>query len=329
MKRALITGIAGQDGSHLTELLLSKGYEVHGLARRSSSINTHRLDAVYQSPELPDRHLQLHYGDLTDGQLLDRIVAQTQPDEVYNLGAQSHVAVSFELPEYTMDVTATGAVRLLDAVRRLAPQARFYQASSSEMFGSAAPPQSERTPFEPRSPYAVAKVAAHYATVNAREAYGLFACSGVLFNHEGERRGETFVTRKIARAVAAIKVGNQQKLLLGNLDAKRDWGYAPDYVRAMWLMLQTGQADDFVIATGEAHTVREFCQVAFDRVGLDWEQHVEVDPRYFRPSEVDHLLGDPSKAREQLGWQPEVLFPELVCRMVDSEMDLLSGGLRP
>ncbi|MEM9656594.1 MAG: GDP-mannose 4,6-dehydratase [Actinomycetota bacterium] len=319
-RTAFVTGIAGQDGSHLAELLLGNGYQVHGLVRRSSTINTGRLDAIYQGPEVKHRQLQLHYGDLTDGPAMHRLIKDIQPDEVYNLAAQSHVAVSFEVPEYTADVTGTGALRVLEAVRQEAPNARFYQASSSEMFGSATPPQDESTPFEPRSPYAVAKVMAHHATVNYREAYGLFACSGILFNHEGERRGETFVTRKIARAVAAIAEGRQSKLMLGNLDALRDWGYAPDYVRAMWMMLRAEQPDDYVIATGEAHTVREFCQVAFDHVGLDWERYVEVDPRYFRPSEVNHLQGDASKAETQLGWKPEVTFDELVRLMVDAEL---------
>lgn len=320
-RRALITGVSGQDGSHLAELLLSKGYEVHGLIRRSSSISTHRLDGIYQGPELAQRSFVLHYGDLTDGQSLARLVADIQPDEVYNLGAQSHVAVSFEIPEFTFDVTGQGALRLLEAVRNHAPGARFYQASSSEMFGSAPPPQNEHTAFHPRSPYAVAKVAAHYATQNYREAYGLFACSGILFNHEGERRGETFVTQKIARAAARIAGGRQSELLLGNLDARRDWGHAADYVNAMWLMLQAEAPDDYVIATGEAHSVQEFCQLAFDRVGLDWQEYVKVDQRYLRPSEVDHLCGDSTKARTALGWQPEVSFEQLVNRMVDAHLE--------
>ena len=320
-RRALITGVSGQDGSHLAELLLSKGYEVHGLIRRSSSISTHRLDGIYQGPELAQRSFVLHYGDLTDGQSLARLVADIQPDEVYNLGAQSHVAVSFEIPEFTFDVTGQGALRLLEAVRNHAPGARFYQASSSEMFGSAPPPQNEHTAFHPRSPYAVAKVAAHYATQNYREAYGLFACSGILFNHEGERRGETFVTQKIARAAARIAAGRQSELLLGNLDARRDWGHAADYVNAMWLMLQADAPDDYVIATGEAHSVQEFCQLAFARVGLDWQEYVKVDQRYLRPSEVDHLCGDSTKARTALGWQPEVSFEQLVNRMVDAQLE--------
>ena len=319
-KTAFITGVAGQDGSHLAELLLSEGYDVHGLLRRSSTINTERLDPVYEGPEIQDRHFELHYGDLSDGPSLHRLMRQIQPDEVYNLGAQSHVAVSFEVPEYTADITGTGALRVLEAVRQEAPHARFYQASSSEMFGSAPPPQDESTPFEPRSPYAVAKVMAHYATINYREAYGLFACSGILFNHEGERRGETFVTRKIAKAAVAIAKGRQEHLLLGNLDARRDWGYAPDYVRAMWLMLQAETPDDYVIATGEDHTVREFCELAFQHVGLDWERYVRIDERYFRPTEVNHLHGDPSKAAAQLGWKPKVTFKELVGLMVEAEL---------
>ena len=319
-KIAFITGVAGQDGSHLAELLLQREYEVHGLVRRSSSINTARLDSIYEGPEIEHRHFELHYGDLADGPAIHRLIRAIQPDEVYNLGAQSHVAVSFEMPEYTTDVTGTGALRMLEAVRQEAPRARFYQASSSEMFGSAPPPQNESTRFEPRSPYAVAKVMAHFATVNYREAYGMFACSGILFNHEGERRGETFVTQKIARAVAAIAAGRQEILLLGNLDARRDWGYAPDYVRAMWLMLQQETPEDYVIATGEDHSVREFCEFAFDHVDLDWERHVRVDPRYFRPAEVNHLHGDASKAAALLGWKPEVTFEELVRRMVDAEL---------
>lgn len=323
-KTAFITGIAGQDGSHLADLLLSEGYEVHGTVRRSSSINTGRLDHIYQGPETDKRSLELHYGDLSDGQGLARLIAQIQPDEVYNLGAQSHVAVSFEIPEYTFDITGQGAIRLLEAVRIHAPGARYYQASSSEMFGSAPPPQGENTLFHPRSPYAVAKAAAHYATQNYREAYGLFACSGILFNHEGERRGETFVTRKIARGAAAIAAGRQDLLLLGNLDARRDWGHAEDYVRAMHLMLQADEPDDYVVATGEDHSVREFCQLAFGRLDLDWEKYVQVDPRYLRPSEVDHLRGDASKAREVLGWEPKVSFNELVERMVDAEVHALN-----
>jgi GDPmannose 4,6-dehydratase len=319
-KRALVTGITGQDGSHLADLLLSKGYEVHGIVRRSSSINSRRIDHLYEDPDEPGRRLFLHYGDLADAVGLVNLIRDVQPHEVYNLAAQSHVAVSFEMPDYTADVTAVGAIRLLDAIRAADPDTRYYQASSSEMFGSTPPPQSEVTPFHPRSPYACAKVFAHHVTVNYREAYGLFACSGILFNHEGERRGETFVTRKISLAAARIAAGLQDHLTLGNLDAKRDWGYAADYVEAMWLMLQQDQPDDYVVATGEAHSVREFCELAFARVGLDWEDHVRVDKRYERPSEVDYLLGDASKARDLLGWTPATTFQGLVELMVDSDV---------
>lgn len=323
MRRALITGIGGQDGSHLADLLLEKGYEVHGLIRRASSFNTHRIDHLYQDVHDPDRRLFLHYGDLTDSTGLVNMIRDLEPHEIYNLAAQSHVAVSFEVPDYTGDVTGMGAIRLLEAIRLANPETRFYQASSSEMFGSSPPPQSETTPFHPRSPYACAKAYAHHVTVNYREAYGLFACSGILFNHEGERRGETFVTRKITRAVARIKAGIQSEVWLGNLDAKRDWGYAPDYVRGMWLMLQQDQPDDYVLATGEMHTVREFCQTAFAHAGLDWEQHVRFDARYERPAEVDALLGDASKAREVLGWEPTVTFDGLVRIMVDADIATL------
>ena len=325
-KVALITGITGQDGSYLTELLIAKGYHVHGIVRRSSSISTGRIDHLYRDPHDPLRQLTLHYGDLADSTSLRRILEAVQPDEIYNLAAQSHVKVSFEQAEYTGDVVATGTLRLLestrDVVARTGKPIRYYQAGSSEMFGAAAPPQSETTPFYPRSPYAVAKVAAYWYTVNYREAYGLFACNGILFNHESERRGETFVTRKITRAVGRIKYGLQKKLYLGNLDAKRDWGFAGDYVEAMWLMLQQATPDDYVIATGEAHSVREFLEAAFARVELDWRDYVEIDPRYFRPTEVDHLLGDASKARQHLGWQPRVSFPALVARMVDHDLEL-------
>ena len=319
MKRALITGISGQDGSFLADLLLGKGYEVHGIVRRSSSINTSRLDHLYTDPHTGDRRLTLHYGDLGDSSSLVSILRNVQPDELYHLGAQSHVQVSFELPEYTSDVTGVGTIRLLDAIRTAGIETRFYQASSSEMFGSAPPPQSEVTPFHPRSPYACAKVFSFHTTVNYREAYGMFATNGILFNHESERRGETFVTRKITRAVAAISAGTQDLLYLGNLDAKRDWGFAGDYVEGMWRMLQADGPGDYVLATGEAHSVREFCQLAFDRVGLDWEDHVRIDPRYFRPSEVDHLLGDASKAQADLGWKPTLEFKDLVERMVDAD----------
>ena len=284
MPKALLTGITGQDGSYLAELLLEKGYEVHGIVRRSSSFNTHRIDHLYRDPHERGVKLFTHYGDLADSVSLAKLLYELRPDEIYHLGAQSHVRVSFDIPEYTFDVTGGGTLRILEAIRESGVTPRFYQASSSEMFGSAPPPQSEETPFHPRSPYAVAKVAAFWATVNYREAYGLFATNGILFNHESPRRGETFVTRKITRAVASIKAGLQDKLYLGNLDARRDWGYAPDYVEAMWLMLQADEPEDFVIATGETHSVREFVEAAFEHAGLDWEPHVEIDPRYFRPS---------------------------------------------
>ncbi|MCA9262932.1 MAG: GDP-mannose 4,6-dehydratase [Planctomycetales bacterium] len=321
-KVAFVTGITGQDGSYLAELLLSKGYYVHGLVRRSSSFNTSRIDHVYQDPQVHQRHLSLHYGDLSDGNSLTNLILDIEPDEVYNLGAQSHVRVSFDQPLYTVDVAGTGALRVLEAVRQLSKrkEVRFYQASSSEMYGEVAEtPQTERTPFHPRSPYACAKVFAFHQTVNYREAYGLFACNGILFNHESPRRGETFVTRKITRAATRIREGLQTELFLGNLDAKRDWGYAQDYVEAMWMMLQHDVPDDYVIATGETHSVREFVQLTFERVGLNWEDHVRIDPRYFRPSEVDLLLGDPSHAKNQLGWQASTSFPELVNLMVDSD----------
>ncbi len=325
-KVALITGITGQDGSYLTELLIAKGYAVHGIVRRSSSFSTGRIDHLYRDPHDPLRQLTLHYGDLADSTSLRRILEAVQPDEIYNLAAQSHVKVSFEQAEYTGDVVATGTLRLLESMRdvvaRTGKLIRYYQAGSSEMFGAAPPPQSETTPFYPRSPYAVAKVAAYWYTVNYREAYGLFACNGILFNHESERRGETFVTRKITRAVGRIKYGLQKKLYLGNLDARRDWGFAGDYVEAMWRMLQQATPDDYVIATGEAHSVREFLEAAFAHAELDWQDYVEIDPRYFRPTEVDHLLGDASKARQHLGWQPQVSFLALVARMVDHDLEL-------
>ena len=324
MKRALITGITGQDGSYLTELLLEKGYEVHGVIRRSSSFNTGRLEHLYADPHVADVRLKLHYGDLSDGTALARVLKEVQPDEVYNLGAQSHVRVSFDTPEYTADIDAIGTVRLLEAIRELGLKTRFYQASSSELYGKVVEtPQKETTPFYPRSPYACAKAYAYWITVNYRESYGMYACNGILFNHEGPRRGETFVTRKITRAVARIKHGLQQKLFLGNLDSKRDWGFAGDYVEAMWLMLQQDQADDFVIATGEMHSVKELLTEAFGLVGLDWQKHVEVDARYFRPAEVDLLLGDASKARRVLGWKPKVDFKTLVKMMVESDMALV------
>ncbi len=328
-KRALITGLTGQDGSYLADLLLKKGYEVHGIIRRSSSFNTGRIEHLYRDPHEQGARLFSHYGDLSDPVALTRLIYKLQPAEIYHLGAQSHVRVSFDIPEYTFDVTGTGTLRLLEAIRESEVQTRFYQASSSEMFGASPPPQNESTRFHPRSPYAVAKVAAYWATVNYREAYGMFAVNGILFNHESPRRGETFVTRKITRAVARIKAGLQDKLYMGNLDAERDWGYAPDFVEAMWLMLQADEPDDYVVATGEKHSVREALEVAFAHVGLDYEEHVEIDPRYFRPSEVDSLLGDPTKAREKLGWEPKVRFRELVELMVDADIaeldDKLSG----
>jgi len=327
MRKALVTGITGQDGSYLAELLLEKGYEVHGIVRRSSSFNTDRIDHLYHDPHEQGVRLFTHYGDLGDPVSLAKLLYEVQPDEVYHLGAQSHVRVSFDIPEYTFDVTAGGTLRILEAMRESGLEARFYQASSSEMFGAAPAPQSEATTFHPRSPYAVSKVAAYWAVVNYREAYGMFAANGILFNHESPRRGETFVTRKITRAVARIKAGLQSKLYLGNLDAKRDWGYARDYVEAMWLMLQADEPDDFVIATGTSHSVREFLEASFERAGLDWEPHVEIDPRYFRPSEVDDLRGDPAKARERLGWEPKVGFDELVAIMVDADVAALEEQL--
>ncbi|GAV23969.1 GDP-mannose 4,6-dehydratase [Carboxydothermus pertinax] len=327
MKKALITGITGQDGSYLAELLLRKGYEVHGIIRRASTFNTQRIDHIYQDPHMPNTRLYLHYGDLTDAGQLTNIIYNIQPDEIYHLGAQSHVKVSFEMPEFTGDVTGLGTTRILEAIRRSGIKTKFYQASSSEMFGAAPPPQNEETKFYPRSPYAAAKVYAYWMTVNYREAYNLFACNGILFNHESPRRGETFVTRKITRALANIKAGKQNKLYLGNLDAKRDWGFAPEYVECMWLILQQEKPDDFVIGTGETHSVREFLEEAFSYAGLDWREYVEIDPRYFRPTEVDYLLADSSKAKRILGWEPRVTFKELVRIMVD--YDLIQAGLEP
>ena len=319
MKTALITGITGQDGSYLAEFLLDKGYAVHGLIRRSSTFNTDRIEHLYKDLHDPSARLYLHYGDLSiSGQLTD-LLHTIRPEEIYHLGAQSHVRVSFDMPEYTGDVTGLGTLRLLEAIRKTGIQTRFYQASSSEMFGAAPPPQSEDTPFQPQSPYAAAKVYAHYVVKNYRDAYGLFVCNGILFNHESPRRGETFVTRKITRAATRIKLGLQQKLYLGNLDAKRDWGFAGDYVEAMWLMLQQDEPDDFVIATGETRSVREFVEKVFTLLDLDWREHVEVDPRYFRPAEVDLLLGDASKAARKLGWKPKVAFQQLVKMMVDHD----------
>jgi GDPmannose 4,6-dehydratase len=321
--RALITGITGQDGSFLTELLLEKGYEVYGIIRRSSSFNTDRIDHLYQDPHEQDARLRLLYGDLNDSSSLNTILRHTQPDEIYNLGAQSHVRVSFDVPEYTAEVTGVGTVRILEAIREAGIRPKFYQASSSELFGKVVEtPQTEKTPFYPRSPYACAKAYAYWITVNYRESYELFACNGILFNHESERRGETFVSRKITRAATRIKLGLQDKLYMGNLDARRDWGYARDYVEAMWLMLQADAPDDYVVATGETHSVREFLDEAFGYLNLDWQQYVEIDPRYYRPAEVDLLLGDATKARTSLGWEPKVDFKQLVRLMVDHDLAL-------
>ncbi|XGV87275.1 MAG: GDP-mannose 4,6-dehydratase [Limnothrix sp. BL-A-16] len=331
-KRALITGITGQDGSYLSELLLQEGYEVHGIIRRTSTFNTDRIDHLYEDPHNEGVRLFLHYGDLCDGSTLRRILDKIQPHEVYNLGAQSHVRVSFDEPEYTVDAVGLGTLRILEALRetqqRTGQEIRYYQAGSSEMFGKVLEvPQKETTPFYPRSPYACAKVYAHWQTVNYRESYGLFACNGILFNHESPRRGETFVTRKITRALSRILAGTQKKIFMGNLDSKRDWGYAKDYVRAMWLMLQQEQPDDYVVATNETHSIREFLDVAFGYVNLDWQQFVEFDPRYLRPAEVDLLIGDAGRAKEKLGWEPSVTFEELVKIMVDA--DLRAIGLEP
>jgi GDPmannose 4,6-dehydratase len=324
MKKALITGITGQDGSYLAELLLSKGYEVHGLIRRASTFNTQRIDHIYRDPHNQNGvNLHLLYGDVAAAGNLIEMVYNIKPDEIYHLAAQSHVRVSFDLPEYTGDVTALGTMRILEAIRKSGIKARFYQASSSEMFGSAPPPQNESTPFEPQSPYAAAKLYAYWVTRNYRQGYGLYACNGILFNHESPRRGETFVTRKITRALAAIKAGKQQYLYLGNLEAKRDWGYAPDYVAAMWKMLQQDQADDLVIGTGESHSVSEFLDEAFGYANLDWHDHVRIDPRYFRPTEVHYLMADATKARQALSWEPRVYFKDLVHIMVDADMELI------
>ena len=358
MKRALITGITGQDGSYLAEFLLSKGYEVHGMIRRASTFNTQRIDHIYVDPHTPGARLFLHYGDLSDSGQLTNLIYNIQPDEIYHLGAQSHVRVSFDIPEYTGDITALGTTRILEAIRRTGIKTKFYQASSSEMFGASPPPQNEKTPFYPRSPYAVAKVYAYWMTVNYREAYGLFACNGILFNHESPRRGETFVTRKVTRAIAHILAGKQDKLYLGNLNAKRDWGFAPEYVEAMWLMLQQDEPDDYVIGTGESHSVREFVEKAFAYVGIEieWKGEgteekgivksfdpkrippsceviregaviIEIDPRYFRPTEVEHLQADITKARKKLGWEPRTTFEELIKIMVDYDLKLV--GLEP
>ncbi|MET7311765.1 GDP-mannose 4,6-dehydratase [Streptomyces sp. NPDC005571] len=330
-KTALITGVTGQDGSYLAELLLSKGYRVHGLVRRSSSFNTERIDHIYQGPQEAERRLVLHHADLSDGVALVNLLRDIQPDEVYNLGAQSHVRVSFDAPLYTGDVTGLSTLRLLEAIRASGVETRIYQASSSEMFGSTPPPQNEDTPFHPRSPYGAAKVFAYWTTVNYREAYGMFAVNGILFNHESPRRGETFVTRKITRAVARIKAGLQDRLYLGNLDAVRDWGYAPEYVEAMWRMLQHDEPTDYVVATGVPATVRQFMETAFTHADLDWNEYVRYDPKYERPSEVDALIGDASKARETLGWRPRVLVEELARIMVDADVrqveDQLAGAM--
>src|SRR3984893_12480485 len=322
-RRALISGITGQDGSFLAELLLQKGYEVFGVIRRSSSFNTGRIDHLYQDPHEPTTKLKLVYGDLNDSSSLNKILRTVEPDEIYNLGAQSHVRVSFDIPEYTGEVTALGTIRLLEAIREVGIKPKFYQASSSELYGKVfESPQTEKTPFYPRSPYACAKAYAYYITVNYRESYGLFACKGILFNHESERRGETFVTRKITRAATRIKLGLQDKLYMGNLDAHRDWGYARDYVEAMWMMMNAAEPDAYLVATGEKHSVREFLEKTFSYLDLDWEKYVEIDPRYFRPAEVDLLLGDPSKARHQLGWEPKVTFDGLVKLMTDYDLEL-------
>ena len=325
MKKALITGITGQDGSYLADLLLAKGYEVHGIIRRASTFNTARIDHLYADPHINGVRMFLHYGDLSDSVNLVKLLYKLRPDEIYHLGAQSHVRVSFEIPEYTSNVTGVGTIRILEAIAETGVRSRFYQASSSEMFGKVqAVPQNEGTPFWPRSPYGVAKVFSYWATVNYRESYGLHASNGILFNHESPRRGETFVTRKISRAVAAIKHGLQSELFLGNLDAKRDWGYAPEYVEGMWRILQQDESNDFVLATGETHSVREFVEEAFAHVDLDWKEYVKHDPRYERPAEVDLLIGDASKAKKFLGWEPKVRFKELVGIMVDADMELLS-----
>ena len=325
VRKALITGITGQDGSYLAELLLSKGYEVHGLVRRSSSFNTQRIDHLYEDPHEPKARLFLHYGDLSDGSRLTTLLSQIRPTEIYNLAAQSHVRVSFDEPEYTGDTTGLGTVRLLEAIRQSSPEARFYQASSSEMFGATNPPQSEATPFYPRSPYGVAKLYSHWITKNYREAYGLFAASGILFNHESPRRGETFVTRKITRAVARIAKGHQKELFLGNLDARRDWGYAPEYVVAMWKMLQVEIPDDYVIGTGISLSVRDFVRLSFEQAGLDWEKYVRFDQRYIRPTEVESLVADPSKAEKDLKWKASVGPEKLAAIMVDHDLATLEG----
>jgi len=327
MKKAFITGITGQDGSYLAELLLSKEYEVHGLIRRTSTLSTSRIDHLYVDPHEAGARLLLYYGDLSDGSQLTNLIYSIQPDEIYHLGAQSHVRVSFDMPEYTGDITGLGITRILEAIRRSGVKAKFYQASSSEMFGAAHPPQNERTSFQPRSPYAAAKVYAYWMTVNYREGYGLFASNGIMFNHESPRRGQTFVTRKITRAIAEILAHRQQYLFLGNLKAKRDWGYAPEYVEAMWSMLQQEKPDDYVIGTGESHSVQEFLEEAFDYAGLDWKEHIKIDKRYFRPTEVEVLVADPGKIKKEIGWNPKIAFKELVRIMVDADMEAV--GLSP
>jgi len=322
MKKALITGITGQDGSYLAEFLLDKGYEVHGLIRRSSTFNTGRIDHLYKDMHDPEARMYLHYGDLSVSAHLTNLLSDIKPDEIYHLGAQSHVRVSFDTPEYTGDITGLGTIRLLEAIRKTGIRAKFYQASSSEMFGAAPPPQSELTPFQPRSPYAAAKVYSYYVVKNYRDAYNIFACNGILFNHESPRRGETFVTRKITRAAARIKLGLQEKLYLGNLDAKRDWGFAGDYVEVMWMMLQQDKPDDFVIATGETHSVREFVERVFEKLDLDYRDHVKIDERYFRPTEVDVLLGDSTKAEKTLGWKSKTTFDQLIDMMIKTDLEL-------
>ena len=323
MKKALITGITGQDGSYLAELLLAKDYEVHGIIRRASTFNTERINHLYEDPHINGVRLFLHYGDIADSTNLIKLLYRIQPDEIYHLAAQSHVRVSFDIPEYTGDVTALGTIRILEAIRETGLRAKFYQASSSELFGKVREtPQSETTPFHPRSPYGVAKLYSYWATVNYRESYGMFACNGILFNHESPRRGETFVTRKITRAAARIKMGVQDKLYLGNLDAQRDWGYAKEYVEAMWLMLQQDEPDDYVIATGKTHSVQKFVSEAFSCVGLDWREFIEIDPKYYRPAEVDCLIGDPTKAKNKLGWESETQFKDLVRLLVDADLEI-------
>jgi len=322
MKRALITGITGQDGSYLTELLLSKGYEVHGLIRRSSTFNTDRIDHLYKDFHDPEARMYLHYGDLSVSSHLIKLLSDIKPDEIYHLGAQSHVRVSFDIPEYTADITGLGTLRILEAIRKTGIETRFYQASSSEMFGATPPPQNEMTPFEPQSPYAAAKVYSYYMVKNYRKAYNIFAANGILFNHESPRRGETFVTRKITRAATRIKLGLQDTLYLGNLEAKRDWGYAGDFVESMWLILQQGKPDDYVIATGENHSVREFAEMVFQKLELDYKKYVEIDARYFRPTEVDVLLGDSTKAQKALGWKPKVSFDQLIDMLIEADLEL-------